>query len=228
LYRHEWVRLEKMQLSERAIGDVCRTFRGLPAQRRLAAAGAIPVLAGRDLERWRLRSYAGFLPAGQGAYDLSRFQKNKLVFQNIIAHVANPRPHLRLIGAFDGGCTATLDTVNNLVARDAGVDLYAILALLHSRLINWFVYAVVYNKAIRTMHFDQYFLNKIPLPADFDGVQRELGKLGRICTEQAAEMANSVGASPGRGERILKLGRQHNQTCAELDQLVDVAYRVSP
>ena len=55
----------------------------------------------------------------------------------------------------------------------------------------WFVYSVIYNKAIRTMHFDQYFLNKIPLPPD----HRELlGKLTPLAIAAEAEDHEAIGA----------------------------------
>ncbi|MBX3412643.1 MAG: hypothetical protein KF708_08145 [Pirellulales bacterium] len=167
--------LAHLERSELSLGDLCRTFRGLPLQRQLQEKGRVPVLGGRDLARWRTRSVSGYLPE-QAAFDDIPFGQEKLLFQNIIAHVMRPRPHIRLIGAFDGAGQVTLDTVNNLVAREEGLDLRAVLALLHSRLVNWYVYAVVYNKAIRTMHFDQYFLNKIPLPARWNEVQPQLAE----------------------------------------------------
>ena len=59
--------------------------------------------------------------------------------------------------------------------------------VLHSDLINWFVYTVVYSKAIRTMHFDQYFLDKIPLPPDSGKLLAELSPLARQATRLAAK-----------------------------------------
>src|SRR5262249_48251162 len=116
---------------------------------------------------------------------------------------------IRLIGTHDAEQTVTLDTVNNIVVKESDIDLYAILALLHADLVNWFVYAVVYNKAIRTMHFDQYFLDKILLPAGFERVQSRLARLAKA----ALDLARS-GAELGRCEDIQQ----------ELDEEVSRAY----
>jgi hypothetical protein len=180
--------LARLRLSDQTVGHLCKTFRGLPYQRHLQKTGRIPVLGGRDLARWHIRSHAGYLPTKHGQ-ELALFQQPKLVFQNIIAHIGRPVPHIRLIGAFDDIGTVTLDTVNNLVSREAAVDLWGMLALLHSDLVNWFVHAVVYNKAIRTMHFDQYFLNKIPLPPDADELLAVLAPLARKATRLVAQKA---------------------------------------
>ena len=158
-------RLARLRYSGDSLGDVCRTFRGLPLQRQLKSAGGMAILGGRDLSRWAIRSTSGYLdPAGDVESDASVFAGEKLLFQNIIAHVMRPTPHLLLIGAYDGGGHVTLDTVNNLVPREPGLPLMGVLGLLHTRLVNWLIYTAVYNRAVRTMHFDQYFLNKIPLP----------------------------------------------------------------
>jgi hypothetical protein len=185
LSQGELDQIKSLRLSRLSIGDVCKTFRGIGAQRVLAGDGIRPVIGGRDIARWRIRSYSGYLDTEQDSFDLSLFAPEKLVFQNIIAHIENPIPHIQLIGAYDDEQTVTLDTVNNLVPRDSSIDLHAILALLHAELVNWFVYAVVYNKAIRTMHFDQYFLDKIPLPAGFEDIQSRLARLAKACTELA-------------------------------------------
>jgi len=38
------------------------------------------------------------------------------------------------------------------------------LALLNSKLINWYVYRFIYAKAVMTMHFDSPATSRIPLP----------------------------------------------------------------
>jgi hypothetical protein len=176
--------LEAARIDRLTVGDICKTFRGLGLQREISNVGQIPIVGGRDLERWRIRSFSGYL-AEIGPDQLAKFQRPKLLFQNIIAHVVNPDPHVMLIGSYDTNCTITLDTVNNIIARSPETDLLAVLALLHSQFANWFVFAVIYNKAIRTMHFDQYFLNKLPLPPHFAELQDTLATSARISINAA-------------------------------------------
>src|SRR5262249_3630361 len=151
---------------------------------------------------------SGYLTKQNTQFDLAPFRVDKLIFQNIIAHVANPSPHIMLIGCHDREGSVTLDTVNNIVRRDNGLDLHAVLALLHSGPVNWFVYAVVYNKAIRTMHFDQYFLNKIPLPQDFEAIQGRLAALAKTSTELAALTARAAKEDSAVPSQLAELQRR--------------------
>jgi type I restriction-modification system DNA methylase subunit len=229
--------VESLSLHTHTLGHVCKTFRGLGCQRFLRESGGMPIIGGRDLERWRIRSFSGHV-TGVDRRILARFQRPKLVFQNIIAHIARPWPHIALIGTNDSANTLTLDTVNNIIPKVSGIDLLAVLALLHSDFVNWFVYAVVYNKAIRTMHFDQYFLDKIPLPASFDKVQKRLSQLAEQCIE-AGEIRvarpetskNVIGDLPEPGTSLEDSGRAAPQDAMEtqsaqerINELVAAAY----
>ena len=205
----ELERAARLALSETSVGDVCRTFRGISAQRRLARRGKTAVIGGRDLARWRVRSVSGYLQTPE-EFDLAPFAREKLMFQNIIAHAARPAPHVKLIGVYDSHRTIALDTVNNLVAVDPRVELRGLCALLHSKLVNWLVYGLIYNKAIRTMHFDQYFLNKIPLPREWPELLARLAELAKVC-EAASDAPTAVG----------------RQALEEIDRLVAAAYRDS-
>lgn len=42
-----------------------------------------------------------------------------------------------------------------------------IAALFNSSLINWYAYRFIYCAAVRTMHFDEHYIGKIPLPLDY-------------------------------------------------------------
>jgi hypothetical protein len=194
--------LKRLQLADATLGDLAKTWRGLPLQSRLRPDGEVPILGGRDLARWRTRGSSGFVSRAELGQAIEPFQQPKLMFQNIIAHVARPEPHILLIGAYDDRGRVTLDTVNNLTPREPGVPLHGLLALLHSRLINWFVYSVIYNKAIRTMHFDQYFLDKIPLPAGYEQFLPRLAELSQEAQHNerldiAAQIDQTVAAAYG-------------------------------
>lgn len=58
----------------------------------------------------------------------------------------------------------TLDTVQNTVLTDNRFAYSFTTALLNSKLWSWYAYRFIYSKAIRTMHFDEYYLGKFPLP----------------------------------------------------------------
>jgi hypothetical protein len=235
----DWARFRRLRCDEQPFGDVCRTFRGLPAQRDLLATGEIPVVGGRDLLRFGLRSTSGYLPAAN--VPLDHTAGPRLLFQNIVAHITRPRPHIRLIGAYETGPVATLDTVNNVVPRGSGVDLWAVLALLHSRLANWYVYTFVYNRAVRTMHFDQCFLDKIPLPAKLTEHTAALGDAARRATVLAQAWCAAIGydrsrprqrladvtsCDPQPSGEVMRLHAELNLVEREIELLARAAYGI--
>jgi len=202
----DWSRFAQLRCDELTFGDICRTFRGLPAQRDLLVTGEVPVVGGRDLMPFAMRSTSGYLPAAN--VPLDHTAGPRLLFQNIVAHITRPRPHIRLMGAYETGPVATLDTVNNVVPRFAGVDLWVVLALLHSQLVNWYVYTFVYNRAVRTMHFDQCFLDKIPLPERLAAHATALADSARHATELTQATCAAIGydrTQPRQRQRLEQL-----------------------
>lgn len=217
------LRLDAMRFADESLGDRFRTFRGLPWQRSLSDTGDCAVYGGRDLTRWALRNPSGFV-SHRRRNDLPPTSRSpKLLFQNIVAHIERPEPHIRLIGTLDESGSLALDTVNQLVARHADTPLAPLLALLHSQTVNWLVYAVVYNRAIRTMHFDQYFLQKIPLPRCWDRAAPRLGELASECLALAAARRQwaDAGAPTAESESVqLRLAEIE----AAINDLVAEAY----
>jgi len=57
----------------------------------------------------------------------------------------------------------SVDTVNNTFLKEKNYSLFFLLAILNSTLISWYAYKFIYGSAIRTMHFDNYYIGKIPV-----------------------------------------------------------------
>ena len=86
-----------------------------------------------------------------------------MLFQNIVAHIENPYPHVKLIGCLAPSSTAYIvDTVNQIVVSEGYSSEY-IWGLLNSKLLSWYVYCFIYGRAIRTMHFDNVATKRIPI-----------------------------------------------------------------
>ena len=57
----------------------------------------------------------------------------------------------------------SFDTVMNTFLTTDRFCYEYILALINSTLASWFYYWFVYNRAVRTMHFDSYYIGKLPI-----------------------------------------------------------------
>jgi len=67
------------------------------------------------------------------------------------------------MATYDSKGFLTLDTVMNTFLTDNSFSYEYILGILNSRLAECFYYWFVYNRAIRTMHFDESYIGKLPI-----------------------------------------------------------------
>ncbi|WP_227374154.1 Eco57I restriction-modification methylase domain-containing protein [Haladaptatus halobius] len=94
-----------------------------------------------------------------------RMAQPKVIAQNLIAHVQNPYDHVKIAAVYDPSASFNFETVTNIVVNDDDAPSNAVMALLlNSPIVNWFTYILIYNRAIRDMHFDDYFLRNFVLP----------------------------------------------------------------
>jgi hypothetical protein len=148
--------------------DISKTKRGLPSRKLLKAIGDIQVVGGRNINRYGIDGVEGFIDSEDldSSNDTDQFLRQpKVMSQKMIAHVQNPKPHIKIIATVDQiGDILSLATVVNTVLTDENFTPIFISAVLNSSLINWYVYKFVFCGAVRTMNFDNYYVGKIPIP----------------------------------------------------------------
>ncbi|MFH1963365.1 MAG: N-6 DNA methylase [bacterium] len=147
--------------------EISQTKRGVPLQRFLASEGEHTVIGGKNIFRYGIDGEKGFITSKylvQNRKKISFLNQPKIVSQNIVAHIQNPTPRIMIMAAMDtSGNVFSVDTVNNTVLITKEYDLRYILALMNCRFTSWFAYRFIYCSAIRTMHFDNYYVGKIPV-----------------------------------------------------------------
>lgn len=148
--------------------DISKTKRGLPSRKLLKAVGDIPVVEGRNINRYRIDGVESFIDSEDldSSNDIDQFLRQpKVMSQKMIAHVQNPKPHIKIIATIDQtGDILSLATVVNTVLTDENFTPIFISAILNSELINWYAHKFIFSSAIRTMNFDNYYVGKIPIP----------------------------------------------------------------
>ena len=100
--------------------------------------------------------------------DKGLIKNNSILVQNIVAHIMNPTPHIKIIAMPSSILDnkdeyILLNTVNQL-ENISNLDTKFILAILNSKLLSWYVYIFIFGLAIRTMHFDNPVTSRIPMP----------------------------------------------------------------
>ncbi len=165
--------------------DVSRSFRGLPLQQKISDHSEdyedVRVIGGKNIIRYGTNGFKGYLKRD----DINRAGKKvqmmlqpKIVSQQIIAHIQKPKPHIMIIASVDPhGNILGLDTVENTIPINDLIHLNLIAALFNSSLINWYACKFIYCTAVRTMHFDEHYIGKIPLPVDYRDKQSTIVEL---------------------------------------------------
>ncbi|WP_371804793.1 Eco57I restriction-modification methylase domain-containing protein [Candidatus Lokiarchaeum ossiferum] len=87
----------------------------------------------------------------------------KLITQRIVAHVRTPIDHLYIMSTLDLDGRLNIDTIENTIITDEIYDIRYVLAFLNSKFIAWYTYYFIFNKAVRTMDFDNYYIGKNPI-----------------------------------------------------------------
>lgn len=167
-----------------------RLMRGTVPLASIRNTGEVKVYRGKFVQGYQL-----FEPSeGVSPEEVARHSDllvPKLMFQQIVSHALKPKPHVRLVGAIDRkGDLLSIDTVSNIYLRrkvahmkDSDALLLA-LAVLNSRVMSWFTDRFIYARAIRTMHFDNYQLNKMrfPLNVQTPGIQSIIKLAGSLAS----------------------------------------------
>lgn len=157
--------------------ELISTKRGFTGyQKYLNKFEGIPVVRGRDIKEFSKITPTHFVEKKYLKPGHQVVERETILFQNIVAHLTKPKEHIKLIGTITSEPILCLDTVNIMVPLKTNLSSFQIAAFLMSNFVNWYVHTSIYNKAIRTMHFDNYFIEKIRIPSLF--LPKELNEIG--------------------------------------------------
>jgi len=160
--------LVKMTSSNLFMKDISKTARGLPFQRYISKTKeGEPIYRGDSIGRYVLyptQECVYTTDLKSAADKVSFLRQPKIMSQQIVAHILRPVDHIMLMSTFDKQGVLALDTVQNTVITDKRYAGELVTALLNSTLWSWYAYRFIYSRAVRTMHFDGYYLGKFPLP----------------------------------------------------------------
>ncbi|WP_436927979.1 Eco57I restriction-modification methylase domain-containing protein [Halosimplex amylolyticum] len=143
-----------------------------------ADAGADAPIAynGKQVQRYFTRAAEDRIETeGLSPATRERVETPKVMAQNIIAHKQNPYDHIIVASLYDPVGVYDFETVTNVVIPEESDLTYTALALLlNTQFANWFVYFYIFNRAIRDMHLDSYFLEHLVLPMEISATESEL------------------------------------------------------
>lgn len=169
---------ERIKSNCKVMQDISTTFRGLGLQsKKVQRKTNFPILRGDDIERYRIKEpifyvdqkYLFKANKSELKDKAKQLLRPKIVSQRIVAHIVKPTDRIIIMSGYDEKGLLTFDTVENTIITDDDFDERYIIGCMNSNLISWYAYLFIYNKAIRTMDFDSYYIGKIPIfPATSD------------------------------------------------------------
>jgi hypothetical protein len=125
----------------------------------------VRVLKGKEVQRYYIRDseqiwYLSWDELNEK--DVERSNAEKVVVQDIVAHLKNPNPHIKLTGALETNNSFCFNTVMCFSTKSEMSNEF-LLGIINSKIMSFFYYYFIFNQAIRTMHFMPGYSDKIPL-----------------------------------------------------------------
>jgi hypothetical protein len=197
------------------LNDISTNQRGAMVQELLSEQGDRNVIGGAEIQKYGITGIKGRVYL-QDIHDQKAFiNPNSLLVQNIIAHIENPYNHIKITGIIpDNNDYILVDTINQITLnQNQNLTSELIWSILHSTLINWYIYRFIFAKANRTMHFDNTTTSKIPIPKDMN-----LDIQNLLC-ELVAQILSAKKSNPKADTTALE---------TKIDQLVYQLYNLTP
>ena len=182
-----------------------------------------PFLLGKDIGRYKIEYKGRYICYDKNRLHRARpeevFLSKKLVIQRISGG-NNP-----LVAALDVEKYYTFASINNLVLKeDSGYDIKYILALLNSRLINWYYSTNFSNKSLLTVNISKTYLEQLPIKKISEKKQREVVALvdKMLIVESKIKKLGEK-----RTEQYAKLEEEQKRIDKEINELVYDIYGIS-
>jgi len=160
--------VEEIDIEYVYLNSISVTKRGVGLQQFIKSTGDYQIIGGKNIFRYGTDGIRGYISKNlleERHKKLNFMLQQKLISQDIIAHIQFPIPHIKITSHYDNtGEIIGLDTVQNTILTNTEYDYKYILAILNSKFTSWYTYKFIYCSAIRTMHFDNYYIGKIMIP----------------------------------------------------------------
>ncbi|MBC7361199.1 MAG: N-6 DNA methylase [Candidatus Aminicenantes bacterium] len=223
--------LNKIKRISVPLFSISETFRGLPFQKYISKKGNIPILRGKNIGKYRVYEKIDTLNLSKSFLSINKKAQKllepKIISQNIVAHVMNPYDHIIIMATYDDKGILTLDTVMNTFIKDDKFSYYYILGILNSKLSEWFFYWFVYNRAIRTMHFDEYYIGKLPIKEVNEQNQPIVSQIESLVSQiLSITQSSDYATNQQKQQQVKALEKQIDQLVYELYGLTEKEIKI--
>ncbi|MEK6856094.1 MAG: N-6 DNA methylase [Nanoarchaeota archaeon] len=119
----------------------------------------LKVLGGAQIGKYLVypNEIKGYIKENVVKDEKARIKENSILVQRLVAHIEHPIDHIKITASLSNGLKVKdfiiVDTINQL-SNKGKISSEYLLAIINSRLTNWYAYRFIFGKAIRTMQFD--------------------------------------------------------------------------
>jgi len=127
----------------------------------------LKVLTGKEVQRFYIKDIEKKWYLEESVLDdedVQRSKKTKVVAQDIVAHIKNPKPHIKLTATIDEKEQFCLNTIMCFSEiEEHSLTNEFLVGLINSKLMSFYFYYFIFNQAIRTMHFMPGYADRLPI-----------------------------------------------------------------
>jgi type I restriction-modification system DNA methylase subunit len=156
-------------------GAYLQKYKNLMKDKKYSADDLI-VISGKDVGRYRVRG-KNYLDSKakeivEFADKIKRISKEKIMSQRIVAQTGD---HIKIIATYDDGSTLNVDTVINIIPKTKDIKTKYILGIVNSKFASYFLYNMIYNRAVRSMNLE--YIKYLPIKKARNDVQEKIVEL---------------------------------------------------
>ncbi|MEI0700086.1 N-6 DNA methylase [Brachyspira intermedia] len=228
----------KMNSSKKYINDYCINKRGLGCQKYCVEdinsnEEYYFVLGGKHINRYYYPNIIkGYVEKKYIVNDKGLIKNNSILVQNLVAHIMNPVPHIKIIAMpssiLDNKDKYILVDKVNQLENISNLDTRFILSIVNSKLISWYSYRFIFGLAIRTVQFDNPATSRIPMPLiDLNNKQDKEMHDKMVALVDSIIALNKKLAVEKNPNAVTMVSRQINAVDKQIDALVYKLYNLS-
>ncbi|KXK38737.1 MAG: N-6 DNA methylase [Saprospiraceae bacterium] len=159
----------KLRKSNFVLNDFVENRQGIPNQKYVEKkCSDYKVIGGAELFRYRnISNIKGYIDKKYIDNNCAYLLENSVFVQRIVAHIANPKPHIKFIATVFNNIKLDEYIIVNTVIQLINKSTYHknfITAIVNSKIVNWYALRFIFANAIRTMQFYNPTTSKIPFP----------------------------------------------------------------
>ncbi|MEK6913750.1 MAG: N-6 DNA methylase [Nanoarchaeota archaeon] len=188
----------------------------------------LKVLGGMQIGRYVLSpELKGYISKKIIKDEKANIKQNSILVQRLVAHIEHPIDHIKITASLVRDLKINdyiiVDTINQLQNKSK-FSSELLIAIINSKLTNWYAYRFIFGKAIRTMQFDNPVTKRITIPKVSSPKEKKLIEL----VNQMLELQRKYHNEKVVGNEKERLKQQIDNVDYEIDQEIYKLYELTP